>query len=158
MLSSRPNVGIVGLGSLGSTMQRYFSERGLATLCHDKNGTGSLVEVNRAEFVFICVNTPFDQSKQNIDLSYVVAALGALEGAKVVVIRSTVPPGTTAALQVRFPHHQLLFNPEFLRAATAYEDFIKPPRQIIGVTKQSQLEAQGVLALLPSAPAEYTAV
>jgi UDPglucose 6-dehydrogenase len=104
------------------------------------------------------VNTPFDEKKQGTDLSFIEAAIKLLAGEKIVVIRSTVPPGTTDDLQKKFPQHRFLFNPEFLRAATAYEDFIKPPRQIVGITEESKRAADMVMRLLPKAPEEYTAI
>jgi len=104
------------------------------------------------------VNTPFDEKKQAADLSFVESAVRLLKGEKTVVVRSTIPPGTTDDLQKRFPQHRMLFNPEFLRAATAYEDFMKPPRQVVGITAKSKDEAEEIIALLPGAPKEYTAI
>jgi UDPglucose 6-dehydrogenase len=88
----------------------------------------------------------------------VESAVGTLKGEKVVVLRSTIPLGTTESLQKKFPNHHFLFNPEFLRAATAYEDFLRPPRQLIGFTSKSEKYAKEVLSLLPAAPAEYTKI
>lgn len=151
-------IGIIGLGFLGGSMDKYFSEKDIKTYKYDKKGIGSPEEVNQADIVFICVNTPFDDKRGATDLSYIESAMGILKGNKVVVLRSTIPLGTTESLQKRFPDHSILFNPEFLRAKTAYEDFLKPPRQIIGVTANSEKYAQEVLELLPKAPAEYTKI
>jgi UDPglucose 6-dehydrogenase len=151
-------IGIIGLGFLGGSMDRYFTEKGVSVHRYDKKGIGSEAEVNEAEIVFICVNTPFDEKKQGTDLSFVEAAVKLLTGEKIVVLRSTIPPGTTDDLQKQFPQHQFLFNPEFLRAATALEDFVKPPRQVVGITEKSKGAANAVMALLPKAPDEYTAI
>ena len=151
-------IGIIGLGFLGGSMDRYFTEKGVRVYRYDKKGIGSEAEVNEAEIVFVCVNTPFDEKKQGSDLSFVESAVKLLGGNKIVVIRSTVSPGTTDTLQKQFPQHQFLFNPEFLRALTAYEDFIKPPRQVIGITEKSEDAASMVMSLLPKAPEEYTAI
>ncbi len=150
------NIGIIGLGFLGGSVDRYFSEKGLAVRRYDKKGIGSLEEVNGADTVFICVNTPFNKDTQDIDLSYVESAIGSLTEGKIVVIRSTIPPGTTDLFQKKFPSHKFLFNPEFLRAATAFEDFMNPPRQIVGFTEESRDLAREILDLLPKAPGEYT--
>jgi len=145
-------IGIIGLGFLGGSMDGYFTEKGISVHRYDKKGIGSEAEVNNAEVVFVCVNTPFDEEKQDVDLSFVESAVALLTGEKIVVLRSTIPPGTTDNLQKKFPQHQFLFNPEFLRAATASEDFKKPPRQVIGITENM------IMALLPKAPEEYTAI
>lgn len=151
-------IGIIGLGFLGGSLDRYCADKGVFPFRYDKKGIGSAEEVNRADTVFVCVNTPYDAEKKDIDLSYVRSAVALLEGRKIIVFRSTVPPGTTDALQKQYPHHSFLFNPEFLRAATAYEDFIKPPRQVVGVTAQSKDNAEAILDFLPKAPREYTKI
>ena len=139
-------------------MDRFFVSRGITPFRYDKKGIGSEKEVNKAELIFVCVNTPYKKEVDNIDLSFILSVVSLIDGEKIVVIRSTVPPGTTDSLQKKFSQHRFLFNPEFLRAKTAHEDFIKPPRQIIGYTEKSREEAEKVLALLPKAPAEYTKI
>ena len=66
-----------------------------------------------ADIVFICVPTPFLKQKGGFDLSYVHDAIGLLKEPKLVVIKSTVLPGTTAQLQKEHPPHRFIFNPEF---------------------------------------------
>lgn len=152
------HIGIIGLGFLGGSMNRYCAEKGIAPFRYDKKGIGSVEEVNKADTVFVCVNTPYDPKCGDIDLSYVRSAVALLDGKKTIVLRSTVPPGTTDALQKQYPHHSFLFNPEFLRARTAYEDFVKPPRQIVGITAQSKDKADALLEFLPKAPKEYAKI
>jgi UDPglucose 6-dehydrogenase len=148
-------IGIIGLGFLGGSVDHYFTEKGLTTYRFDKKGIGSEDEVNKADIVFICVNTPFNEEQKNIDLSYVRSAIEALTGKKIIVLRSTIPAGTTDSFQREFSQHRFLFNPEFLRAATAYEDFIKPTRQVVGFTKQSEGDASMIMSLLPEAPVQF---
>jgi len=152
-------IGIIGLGFLGQSLKKYLiAKKGIKPYCFDKKGIGSEQEVNKADIVFICVNTPFDDKKKNIDLSYVESAIRVLNGEKIIVIRSTVPPGTTEFFQKKFNQHKFVFSPEFLRAATPYKDFTNPSRQIIGFTKKSKYIAKGILSLLPKAPKEYTKI
>lgn len=96
--------------------------------------------IKDADIVFIAVGTP---SKDNgeADLSYVYAAV--LELSKyisknaVLVIKSTVPVGTTRAIKRMLVKAgveiDVSFNPEFLREGVAVEDFMRPDRVIIGV-------------------------
>ena len=151
-------IGIIGLGFLGGSMDRYCVDKSVVPFRYDKKGVGSVEEVNKADTVFVCVNTPYDPESGDIDLSYVRSAVSLLNGSKTIVLRSTIPPGTTDAFQKQYPEHSFLFNPEFLRARTAYEDFLKPPRQIIGITEQSKDKAQALLNFLPKAPTEYTKI
>ncbi|MEK7090051.1 MAG: hypothetical protein AAB930_00505, partial [Patescibacteria group bacterium] len=86
------------------------------------------------------------------DTSIVEEAVAGIGGSKIVVIKSTVPPGTTESLQKANPKHKLFFNPEFLTEKSAWQDFIKPERQLVGWTLGSREAAAIVLSLLPKAP------
>ncbi|MEK7584202.1 MAG: hypothetical protein AAB490_03080, partial [Patescibacteria group bacterium] len=70
------------------------------------------------------------------------------------VIKSTVLPGTTEKLQEEYLGIKLLFSPEFLTEKTAFTDFSRPTRQIVGFTEQSASEADRILKMLPRAPYE----
>ncbi|OGZ24196.1 MAG: hypothetical protein A2896_00425 [Candidatus Nealsonbacteria bacterium RIFCSPLOWO2_01_FULL_43_32] len=149
-------VGIVGVGMVGGAMKRYLEQKqGLELFLYDKGkGLGSPEEINKAEIVFVCVPTPYLKDGKGFDLSYVEETLTMLNGEKVVVIKSTVLPGTTQALQQKYPQHKILMNPEFLTEETADQDMSYPDRQIVGYTEQSQTVAGDVMQLLPLAPFE----
>jgi UDPglucose 6-dehydrogenase len=69
------------------------------------------------------------------DLSIVqdmVAQLAALRVGMPVVLKSTVPPGTTDALARRWPDIPLLFCPEFLRERHFLEDAASSNRVVLG--------------------------
>ncbi|MFH1575377.1 MAG: hypothetical protein ABIB55_00325, partial [Candidatus Nealsonbacteria bacterium] len=146
----------VGVGMVGGAMKRYLEKKqGLELFLYDKGkGLGSIDDVNKAEIVFICVPTPYLKDGKGFDLSYVEETLGWLQGEKIVVIKSTVLPGTTEMLQQRYPQLKLLMNPEFLTEETADQDMLYPDRQIIGYTANSQNVAGDVMQLLPLAPFE----
>ena len=145
-------IGIVGLGFVGGTLARYFKSRGIKPLLYDKyKNIGSLEEVNSADIIFVCVPTPYNKRK-GCDLSFIEDACRHISGRKIIVIKSTVPPGTTQKLQEKYPEHKFLFNPEFLREASAYKDFVNSARQIVGFTKKSRKAARLVMDVLPKAP------
>ena len=149
-------VGIVGLGVVGDGVQHYFQRTDHEIKVYDpKRGLGSVQSINEADVVFICAPTPH-LPERGVDDSAIENAIGVLKGSKVVIIKSTVLPGTTEAFQTRYSQHCLLFNPEFLREAYARTDFLRPDRQIVGYTAQSRHLADAVLAMLPAAP--YTQV
>lgn len=150
-------IAVMGVGWVGGAVARWFEDAGLEPRRYDPpKGLGDRSDLAQAEIVFACLPTPYDEAAGGFDLSYVEAGLEALPGKKTVVLKSTVVPGTTSALQKRFPQHRILFNPEFLRQATADADFREPDRQIIGVTAESAGDAETVRGLLPSAP--YTKI
>jgi UDPglucose 6-dehydrogenase len=88
---------------------------------------------DEAEVVFIAVGTPVDAHGVTLlgSLDAVVASLAALPP-MVVVIKSTVPVGTTARVAHALPQHHVAFNPEFLREGSALDDFRQPARVVIG--------------------------
>ena len=148
-------IGIMGTGMVGGALERYFESVGTVPKVYDKGkNEGSTDDVNCAEVVFICVPTPYDELSGGFDLSYVHAALRDIRGEKIVVVKSTVVPGTTAALQEQYPRLRLMYNPEFLTEMTADQDMKFPDRQIIGTTPQSFTAAADILAMLPLAPFE----
>ena len=156
-------IGVVGVGMVGAAMQRYFEKKqGLELFLYDKGkGLGSPDEINKAEIVFVCVPTPYlkdlpagQAGGKGFDLSYVEETLSWLTGEKVVVIKSTVLPGTTEMLQQKYPQLKILMNPEFLTEETADQDMLYPDRQIVGYTEKSQTVAGDVMQLLPLAPFE----
>ena len=147
-------LGIVGVGMVGGALRNYFEKKAIKPFLYDKGkNLGSVEEVNQADVIFICVPTPFNKEK-GFDLSFIEEACQNIKGEKIIVIKSTVLPGTTEKLQKRYSQHKFLFNPEFLSEATADDDFENPDRQLIGYTKKSRDIAEEILYLLPWAPFE----
>lgn len=100
--------------------------------------------LTKAEVVFICVGTP-PKKNGDYDLSYVFAA--ATEIARVikqytvVVIKSTVPPGTGEKVEklmkgVTKVAFDVASCPEFLREGCAMKDSFHPSRIVIGADSQ----------------------
>lgn len=141
-------IGIIGVGVVGGAVKNVIPE----ALVYDKyKKIGSVREVNQAEIIFVCVNTPYIAG-QGFDLSAVDDAISVIESGKIVVIKSTALPGSTEMMQTKYPQHKILFNPEFLRQAYAVEDMANPSEQIVGYTKESEPFAPAVLEVLPKAP------
>lgn len=96
--------------------------------------------VPSAQSIFLAVGTPSAYDGR-ADLKYLRAA--AIEVAKnlsegaIVVIKSTVPVGTSVEIRKLIAEHtkknfHLVNNPEFLKEGSAVEDFMRPDRVIIG--------------------------
>ncbi len=157
MNSQKIPIGVIGVGMVGTPLARYFKEvrgyeRGQNLFLYDIDPTKGLFDdVNKAAVIFICVPTP-RSPEGHANLSAVESAFQMLSGEKVMVIKSTVPPGTTENFQKRHPQHKVLFNPENLTERFAWEDFLRPDVQIVGFTSRSLDAAHLVLSLLPKAP------
>ena len=104
--------------------------------------------VPRSDLIMVCVGTPCRGSGE-IDLQHVRrvceqigASLHAHPGAPVVVVRSTLLPGTTRSVVIPTLEASsggkagidfgVCINPEFLREGTAVHDYLNPPKTVIG--------------------------
>jgi len=151
-------IAVMGAGMVGGALARYLAERqGFSVGQYDPpKRIGDESTLRRAEIVFVAVPTPYYLDGTGFDDSYLREAFDAIPGSKIVVIKSTVLPGTTERFQKAHPRHRVLFNPEFLSEATADRDLRHPTRQIVGHSERSRSAAQLVLDLLPDAP--FTAI
>ena len=135
-------IGIIGRGFVGSAVEFGFSAQcgcNAELKSYDINPTktkDSLIDtVNASDFIFLSVPTP--SNSNGIDLSFLT---NALEGIKevnkrkdnIILIRSTIVPGTTRMLQAKFKELNIIFNPEFLTQISAKYDFINQSRFVLG--------------------------
>lgn len=142
---------IAGLGIVGSALQAYLTDHGLAPQVYDPpKGMNDLSVLKNADIVFIAVPTPYTEN--GFDLRYVDEVMPLIGDGAIVVIKSTILPGTTDAYQKKYSKLKMLFSPEFLTEKTATYDFSHPTRQIIGYTASSKDVAETVLSFLPTAP------
>ena len=99
--------------------------------------TNSLEQVEKSDFVFICVGTP-NAGDGSSDTAAVYSVLRRLSQAscnsQVWVLKSSIPPGTTDKLcsDLNLAKSRLVVNPEFLREGHCIEDFMFPHRIVIG--------------------------
>lgn len=153
-MSKNIPVGVIGLGMVGTPVRRWFEQvrgyrRGHDLWCYDTDPKlGCFDDVGQASVVFVCVPTP-PNPDGSCNTSIVESVVSKLPEGRIVVIKSTVPPGTTEGLQQKYPGQKFMFCPEFLTESQAWADFIRPSRQLIGVTAQSMPHSVEVLGLLP---------
>ena len=139
----KQKIGIFGNGFVGSAVQFGFSP---STGCdcevrvYDKNPLKSVdtIEdtVNKSDFIFLSVPTPSNKDG-SMNLDIVEQALQDISEVNerddnVVLLRSTVVPGTTRKLQSKYTKLNIVFNPEFLTERSAKYDFINQSRIIVG--------------------------
>lgn len=143
------NIGIIGNGFVGSSVFFGFSPQ---TGCdanvrvYDTNpakSTHSLSEVvNLSDFIFMSVPTPSNEDG-SINLDIIYDAFEEISGCKdqyidnIILVRSTVTPGTTREIQEKYPELDIVFNPEFLTERSAKFDFINQSRFILGGTPEN---------------------
>jgi len=102
--------------------------------------TTKIEELKDCEIIFICVGTP-SKEDGSIDLKYIKQAAEdiskILDSYKIIVVKSTVIPGTTESL-IKILGKKvgrdfgLAMNPEFLKEGSALKDFFEPDRIVVG--------------------------
>jgi UDPglucose 6-dehydrogenase len=132
-------IGIVGQGFVGTALREVFSGY-YRVYTYDKAHTNlsthtSVQALSHAcDVIFVCVPTPM-KPDGSCDTSIVETVCKAACGTgrrNIVVIKSTVPPGTTSYLNEVCVDSQIVFNPEFLLERNASEDFRNTDRVILG--------------------------
>ena len=131
-------VGIVGKGFVGGAMYENFKDV-FNVLVWDTdvnkrlNVTSFEDFVNRSDIIFVCVPTPMkeDGACDTHIVASVIDDIAQVDRRKYIVIKSTVPPGTTQRLASDFGM-TIAFNPEFLTEANAYNDFRRQHLIVIG--------------------------
>lgn len=128
---------IIGCGFVGKGVYHGFSPY-FDIKIYDKyiKGYNTLEEtINHSKVLFICVPTPYKPTYEQ-DLSSIYDVIRSIrditDDSKIIVIKSTVIPGTTRKLQNEFPSLRFVFNPEFLTERTYVNDFLNQTRIILG--------------------------
>ena len=135
-------LGIVGQGYVGSAVKEIMSKY-YEIKTYDLNGNcncetiGELIDTS--DIIFVCVPTPMKKDR-SCDTSIVESVVKDINNVcyvrnyknKIIVIKSTIPPGTTERLDNVYKHINIVFNPEFLTEANFIEDFKNQDRIIIG--------------------------
>jgi UDPglucose 6-dehydrogenase len=101
-----------------------------------------------ARLLFVCVDTPPTRSG-DADLSRVRAVVEELGagGDHALVMKSTVPAGTGAAIRRDLPDLAYVSCPEFLKEGSAVADFMHPDRVVIGADPGDEGAADALAAV-----------
>ena len=129
--------------------------------------------VRESDISFVCVGTP-STNNGHLNLNYIYQtaeeigeALKEKNGFHIIVIRSTVFPGTNKAVgkiiedmsgKTRNVHFAVVSNPEFLREGTAVNDYMNPPLTVIGTDCEKARDIMTELYAPMGAPIETVSI
>ena len=134
-------VGIIGMGYVGSALKEGFNKyhrietfdiQSSLSTCNSEEEL-----VSKSDILFLCLPTPMKKNGA-CDISIVEKVISKLDNIinanseKIVVIKSTIPPGTTENFNKKYNNLSIVFNPEFLTEANFIEDFRNQNRIILG--------------------------
>jgi UDPglucose 6-dehydrogenase len=151
-------IGIIGQGFVGSAVKEGMKDF-FEVYTYDKDpkkestARNIFSVVEHTELTFLCVPTPMKKTGE-CDLRILETALTEIsECAKalnkknyIVVIKSTIPPGTTEKLNNIYVNLDIVFNPEFLTEANAVNDYKNQNRIVIGGERPSSTKVKQVFA------------
>ena len=156
-------------------------EKGLDELIRDNTANGRLrattstaEAIEATDLSLICVGTP-SRKNGSLDLTYlervceqIGEALATKDSYHVVVVRSTVLPGTTHEVVIPALERTsgkkygtgfgVSVNPEFLREGTALHDFRNPPMTLVGHNYRSDADSTEALYTMVEAPLVTTSI
>ena len=145
--------GFIGQGFVGNAVYQKFSKYfDVRTYDIKKSKGNSKLEelLTYSEIIFLCLPTPMN-SDGSCNTTIVETSLEKINKTKVkkiVVIKSTVPPGTTENYNKHFKNISIVFNPEFLTERNAVNDYENQNRIIIGGPRGVYDEAKRYLEAL----------
>ena len=142
------NIGIVGQGFVGTAVREGLKDFfHIETYDNAKESTcSSLQEVfDLSNILFVCLPTPMEKDG-SCHIGILESVLVSLNqyGQKLIVVKSTIPPGTTAKWNERYENLDIVFNPEFLTEANSINDFKNQDRIIIGGPKKAASKVRRV--------------
>ena len=144
------SVGIIGAGFVGTAICKAFQHYTDVKIYDKFKDMGfKYTDVVNQDILFVCLPTPMMMNHKapelrgsmvggHVDLSVLDGALGALSRAlpedddKIVIIKSTIPPGSCKYFSVKYKNLIIAYSPEFLTERTADLDFIQQNRIIVG--------------------------
>ncbi len=148
-------IGIIGQGFVGNAVyQKFSSFYEVFTYDLDKDKCNSSLSdvIFKCETIFVCVPTPMKKDG-SCDTSIIESILGEvdllvdnIEAKRTIIIKSTIPPGTTARFNNRYESLSIVFNPEFLTERNAVADFENQDRIIIGGPRPTTTEVKTIFS------------
>jgi len=136
-------IGVIGQGYVGTAIKLGFQDH-YKVLTYDKFDLGKSTHskisdlVAETKVIFVCVPTPMrkDGTCYTGIVEEVIREINETANDHIVVIKSTIPPGTTDRFHHEFSNVTVIFNPEFLTEENFLDDFKNQNRIILGGSRK----------------------
>ena len=131
-------IGIIGKGFVGNAIYenlRRFYEITVYDVDPKLSNCKSITEVTKqSDCIFVSVPTPMHMDGSP-DLSIIFDVMEKVAESyndNIIILKSTVVPGTSREIKKKYPNIKIVFSPEFLTEANATGDFKSCNRMIFG--------------------------
>ena len=145
------NLSVIGLGVVGNAIFEIIKEKSDNVVGYDKfknGGIGKIENCLKSDIIFLCLPTPYSYKLKDYDLNPlndVISRLSELEYKGIILIKSTVNPGTSENFSRLYNNLNVVHNPEFLTARNAKDDFLNQRQIVLGKTENCNLEKFKIL-------------
>lgn len=133
-------IGFVGGGVVGQALARSYLDHVDEVLVYDvlpERRTHSLDQVCRCDIIFVCLPSPHHEGGlTDSDNTQLDSFFAKLAGESIpLVLKTTVPPGSTKLYAEKYALPELIFSPEFLTQRCCVTDACMPACNVLGVPR-----------------------
>lgn len=151
------NIGVIGNGFVGNSVYQYLLlqkkyleqiykqvDINVFDIIEDKSTIKSLEDLVALDnyILFVCLPTPMIKEDGRCYTGFVEETLDKISSLvtkqQTVVLKSTMPPGTSDYFSDKYSNLKIVFYPEFLTEANAFEDFKAQKNIFLGVEKDQK--------------------
>ena len=161
------NIGIIGNGFVGKAVKESFKKY-FNVFVFDVDKRKANVDnieelIRKCKIIFMCLPTPMNEDK-SCHLNIVEDTLKQINEwcdesdyygneQRTIILKSTIPPGTTEKWNKEYNKIDIAFNPEFLTEANSIEDFKNQNRIIIGSNRKVGAKIKSIYSkVFPKVP------
>jgi len=144
------NIGLVGKGFVGDAVYQNLKNKYefcIYDIDVTKRNVNSIKELTSlSKIIFVALPTPMKKDG-SCDLSIIFNAMKDINNNyddNIIILKSTVVPGTCKEILDKYPNLRLVFSPEFLTEANYVDDFKKCNRVILGGDFKDTIECSNM--------------